>query len=76
MPGYNDEFRLNVQDLDIIESAIRDKLALLSSNNLSEESASCMETERTIKDLSEVLGKLSNQKRWYSQVNLKGVPSG
>ncbi|MEM1066321.1 MAG: hypothetical protein AAGJ74_12550 [Pseudomonadota bacterium] len=53
MPKYNTKFELSVQDMDLIETALR--------------TASAVEDERAIdpRDANDLLGRLHNQKIFY-----------
>ena len=73
MTKYCDHFNLNPTDVDVIESAIRKVLALHSETIMLDE---CQHTLNQIRLLNEVLGKLHNQKIFYSQVNKTGMPAG
>ena len=60
MPKYNTNFELNIQELDLIESALRRaKLAQpqaeLKSNDADDE----------VRQIHDLLGKLHNQKTFY-----------
>lgn len=57
---YNKQFELDSQDIDLIESALRDQMGKDE------------ETDRVIQDL---LGRLHNQKQWY-RPNDPGYVSG
>ncbi|MFK7752908.1 MAG: hypothetical protein AB8B51_10180 [Sedimentitalea sp.] len=72
MPQYNDSFKLDVDDIDLIESALRRKkkelslkrLALLSDTSDSETEA--MSTlDETLINIHDLLGRLHNQKVFY-----------
>ena len=76
MGKYNSEFKLNVRDIELIEEAIREKMAHVSRAQVTQPNAIDPAEVADIRACNEVLGKLSNQKRWYSQAILRGVPSG
>ncbi|MEO0357106.1 MAG: hypothetical protein AAF386_02210 [Pseudomonadota bacterium] len=57
MPSPNTQFELSVEDLDLIETALRDKKTEASLKSAGE----CDET----RDLHELLGRLHNQKEFY-----------
>lgn len=57
MPAYNKTFDLTPDELELIESALRDKQRQLSANM----NQPC----ETLKDTHELLGRLHNQKNFY-----------
>jgi len=59
---YNKTFRLDINDIDLIEKAIDFQINSLS--NCSDESA-----KKQIKDLHNLKGLIYNQKRWYRPRN-------
>jgi hypothetical protein len=75
MARYNEFFQLNPRDIALIEEALREQIA-----RLVEETFTLVVTpqkgDREIHTLRELLGKLHNQKIWYSQVHHTGVPRG
>ncbi len=71
MPKYSSTFNLDPSDIDIIENALRNLLNLHADVN-----STCPHQKQTVRSLNEVLGKLHNQKVFYSQVNRTGVPAG
>lgn len=58
MPAYNKTFDLTPDDLELIESALRDKQRELSANVNGQP---C----ETLKETHELLGRLHNQKNFY-----------
>lgn len=76
MGKYNSDFKLNLKDIEVIEDAIRQKMAQMNRSQVSQPDAADADHVADIRACNEVLGKLSNQKRWYSQAMLRGVPSG
>ncbi|SFN57367.1 hypothetical protein SAMN04487859_10554 [Roseovarius lutimaris] len=64
MPTYNSNFELTVEDMDLIENALRQTKAELAAPNdeVGESSAESNDTLRRIQDL---LGRLHNQKVFY-----------
>jgi hypothetical protein len=76
MPKYNQEFVLNPKEIDLIEHAVRDQIAKLSLANVSANFNGSEPSERKIKELNELLGKLHNKKIWWGQVHPTGVPLG
>ncbi len=59
MPGYNKTFELSVEDLDLIEEALRRNKTELTLEKASDDTAP---VARRIHDL---LGRLHNQKTFY-----------
>jgi len=76
MSNYNENFKLNVRDIDLIEQALREQISNLASLNLLQASGEHVGNDRIISELTGVLGKLSNQKLYYSQTHQTGVPLG
>ena len=77
MPKYNDKFTLDVQDVDLIEKALR---ALWSEEEkkipTETDQAFPIKTTDRIRDIYSLLGKISNQKIHYSEVNRTSCPIG
>ncbi len=83
MPNtYNNSFSFNPKDIELIEQGLR---ALSKHNNLladlktgaSHESESIKKKDQKLKQINEVLGKIHNQKVFFSQTHPhKGVPLG
>jgi len=79
MPKYNDLFELNVDEIDLIENALRHEISSLANASTSSapgESDNSGGHEIRIQQLHRLLGKLHNRKIWYGQVNRTGVPLG
>ena len=57
MAGYNRDFKLDLKDMDIIETALRAAESSAHSTSLDP------------KAIHEVLGKLHNQKRFFRPTN-------
>ena len=71
---YNKEFSLNPTDIDIIENALRKEINRLNVSRQTviestiqppESIASVKEADGQIKIITELLGRLHNQKQWY-----------
>ncbi len=75
MAGFKESFELDEEDIGLIEGAIRTEIHLLMELAQSSSDPEAQFGE-TIKRLNHLLGKLHNQKIWYSQVNQTGVPLG
>ena len=74
MSKPNNEFNLNLSDIDHIESAINSVIARRSSamSSLTENSAentmdisAYREIKQEVAELRDLLGRLHNQKNWY-----------
>ncbi len=77
--AYKENFELDETDIELIEDTIRDEIRVLTGKKLKlvdSESDGVVELDDTIKRLNMLLGKLHNQKVWYSQVKQTGFPSG
>jgi hypothetical protein len=61
MPKYNKMFELSVEDMELIEEALRDKQRelTLSADNVNSEPC------ETLKGTHDLLGRLHNQKTFY-----------
>lgn len=62
MPAYNDKFALDLDEMDLIEDALRQQVKSLS---LSREPAANLEQERKLRAMKALLGRLHNQKVFY-----------
>lgn len=62
MPAYNEKFDLDLNDMDLIEDALRMQVKELSKSR--EETAS-LDHERKLRDMKTLLGRLHNQKVFY-----------
>ncbi|HLF96733.1 MAG TPA: hypothetical protein VI457_06285 [Methylococcaceae bacterium] len=76
MPKYNDTFKLNLKDIELIESALHEQVRKLARANLGSGGGGSAENDKRIRECHAVLGKLHNQKIWYSQAHPTGVPLG
>ncbi|WP_170469530.1 hypothetical protein [Ruegeria arenilitoris] len=65
MPQYNDMIELSVEDMDLIETALRGSVANLSQAALQEGDAGKAEREDTLRRIHDLLGKLHDQKVFY-----------
>ncbi len=75
MPKYTEHFHLAPDEIDLIEQALRREISV--TNKQSGAHAENHETtHERVRDLNSLLGKLYNQKKFYSQVNNTGVPAG
>lgn len=79
MAHYEKSFDLNESDIELIEDTVRNEIRTLTQEKQSSmehavDTAIALDTK--IRRLNMLLGKLHNQKIWYSQVNQTGVPLG
>lgn len=72
--SYNKEFELDLNDIEIIETALGKQLTRLSENRLTlvqstikpeHEISSVTEIDEKIREINDLLGRLHNQKIWY-----------
>lgn len=64
MPRPNTKFELSVEDLELIEAALRDSKASLVSKVANIDQA-CPDASVQVRDIHELLGRLHNQKEFY-----------
>jgi hypothetical protein len=77
MARYKDVFQLSVQDIELIERALRHEIGELSDRlhvSPAVAAGGHKEEEADIRRLHEVLGKLHNQKIFFGQANQTGIP--
>ncbi|MBM2320493.1 MULTISPECIES: hypothetical protein [Marivita] len=71
MPGYNKNFELTVEDMELIEDALRTTKRSLNSEVLSQDADPLRPCENTrevdvsMKRINDLLGRLHNQKNFY-----------
>ncbi|MCA0908423.1 hypothetical protein LCM27_18630 [Ruegeria marisrubri] len=65
MPQYNDMIELSVDDMDLIETALRDSIASLSHAVSDEPEDSRTDREDTLRRIHDLLGKLHDQKVFF-----------
>jgi hypothetical protein len=75
MPKYNDKFNLNIQDIELIEQALR-VLWSEDEKTIPTEQAFPTKTTDRIREIHNLLGKISSQKIYYSEVNRTSCPIG
>ena len=75
MPKYNDNFTLDIHDIDLIEKALRVMWTEDEKNIPAGPSFPVKTTER-IRSIHNLLGKISCQKIYYSEVNRTSCPIG
>lgn len=68
---YNRTFQLNPSDIDVIESCLSKELHHLSQTYLeleSQEDSQALKSARSgMAEITELLGKLHNQKNWFGR---------
>ena len=75
MPKYNDSFTLDMHDVELIEQALR----VMWSEDEKKASTGQSFPEKTperIRNIHNLLGKISSQKIYYSEVNETSCPIG
>lgn len=71
MAGYNKKFELSVEDIDLIETALRDKKRELSEQaheercDQSDAVVVCRETTDEMRTIHDLLGRIHNQKIFF-----------
>lgn len=63
--GYNPSFKLNPEQLDMIETALRAEMGRLTRPAQKNWNEVCPKKETATK-INELLGHLHNQKAWYN----------
>jgi hypothetical protein len=76
MSSYNQMFKINVKELDLIESSIRSQISQFARLNCVGNKDEAIGNHKKIVELMHVMGTLHNQKIWYGQVHHTGVPLG
>ncbi len=79
MGKHQKTFQLSIREIDLIEEAVRERIGILAHVVLTigdVQSAESRTNDELIRELSDLLGSLHNQKIFYSQVNRTGVPGG
>ncbi|MEM7465964.1 MAG: hypothetical protein AAF387_03675 [Pseudomonadota bacterium] len=69
MAKYTEHFHFEPAELALIERALRREISSLQQQERDE-------NRLRARELNSLLGKIFNQKRFYSQVNETGVPAG
>ncbi|MFY9240471.1 MAG: hypothetical protein WAO78_16660 [Roseovarius sp.] len=66
MPKFNTNIELSIEDMDLIEAALRQTKAELSSKLIEAEAPTNeIEPERRVRKIHNLLGRLHNQKVFY-----------
>lgn len=64
--GYNRSFEIDIEEMNILESALRLKLANLLDQRASLNDGDCpMKIDDDLKKIRNFLGSIHNQKIWY-----------
>lgn len=64
MPSYNTQFELTVDDMDVIEEALREVNAKLTTQALAANDTEAPKAEKS-RRIHDLLGRLHNQKRFF-----------
>ena len=75
MPKYNDKFTLDIHDIDLIEKALR-VMWSEDEKNIPTGQGSHRKTTELIRSIHNLLGKISCQKIYYSEVTRTSCPIG
>ena len=62
MPAYNDSFAIDLEEMDLIEDALRNQVKTLSQTR---DEATDLDQERKLRAVKALLGRLHNQKVFY-----------
>lgn len=62
MPAYNDRFEIGLEELDLIEDALRGKVKALSAD---QDGTATIDRARKLRSVKDLLGRLHNQKVFY-----------
>lgn len=65
MPGYNVDFQLSVEDVDLIEDALRRSKLELSQKAITKPHAEYETSRVSMRRIHDLLGRLHNQKVFY-----------
>ena len=84
MPKYNDRFTLDMHDIELIEQALRvmwseDEKKYSTGQSFPEKAPGRSFPEKAperIRNIHNLLGKISSQKIYYSEVNETSCPIG
>ena len=68
MPKYRESFKLDTQDIEMIEAALRGQIAANAT--------APREPGQNVRELQSLLGKIHEQKIFFSQANLTHHPRG
>ena len=62
MPGYTEKFDIDLNDMDLIEEALRGQVKSLSAKRSEQ---ACLDSERKLRNVKDLLGRPHNQKVFY-----------
>jgi hypothetical protein len=71
MPRYNTKFELSIEDMELIEAALRENKRALNSEMIEKDAdplKPCDQTQEintSLKQISDLLGRLHNQKEFF-----------
>lgn len=65
MPKYNDMFELSVEDMELIEMALRGSFESLSRQDAGGPAGTADDLDRQLRRIHDLLGRLHNQKIFY-----------
>jgi hypothetical protein len=65
MPAYNRNIQLDPSDMDLIESALLDRVRMLSEARLGQVNGAAEQTDVQLRAAKALLGRLHNQKVFY-----------
>ena len=74
MARYQENFTLDPNDIELIEHALREKIARHAVKDGTFDTIP--ESRAQVRQIDNVLGKIHNQKIFYAQVRAPGVPAG
>ena len=75
MPKYNDQFKLDIKDIALIEKALRVLWSEDEKSHSADQSFPKKTTDQ-IREIHNLLGKISSQKIHYGEVNRTACPMG
>ena len=76
MPKYNFNFNLNVEDINLIEQALRSEIKSALQPEKDQVLGFSEPAPDNVKKISNLLGRIHDQKIFYSVANPSGVPLG
>lgn len=65
MPQYNDMFELSIEDMDLIEKALRQAMTFNAIEQAGETAEDRHNREDTVRQMHDLLGRLHDQKIFY-----------
>ena len=76
MPKYQDTFKLDLNDINLIESALYEFMSQKLQDSYVRNRQSLQSAPPQVRNIQALLGKLHNQKVFYGQVNSVAAPMG